>query len=1036
MSYNLAAVRNNKKNKFVLSVDTSKKSSKKFYGFDTINSMIEHYEAIEGRKNHYELCLDSVRKMYFDIDSKQIIDLDYFIEETGWHFKEAFEELFDIDDLDITDIVYTNSTVKNKFSVHICILGYKMDRLDNQRLAMYMNELALEEFGIELYDLKVYTKNQNFRMLHSSKYGKKNKKVLVGKPFDIYDTLISDTTDCVLLEMPAVEVEPNEPNEVEVESEPIEPTFGPNETRNILFNLSSARYEEYDDWLRVVLACLNSGVSHELIHEWSAQSEKYDIGGEEKLNDIIRKHRKRKTKSITMGSVRRMLKQDNATAYNQLFGISSASEMITESDLDSMKQILPLVDLGEEEFAAYSPVEQAIDRVKKNKPFQDNFKSISPETYNERYCKPFEFGDNSTYCIKAPKGAGKSKQVIDYIAKHNPEYVIYLSFRRTLTADIYNLLNPLGFENYLDITDGIDDKHKRIIISPESIYKIQWSKKPDLFILDECESIRVQLHSPTVKFSNSVMSNFKYYLKYSERVICMDADFSQNTYKIISQVRDDIKVVINESVIQQSKFNDYYIEEKQILLNKIYNSLDDGKKIVICSNQGADRFISLRDTIQGLYPDLKIRLYNSKTMLDKETAQELTNVDKNWVKYDVIMYSGTIQAGVSFNIKNHFHSCFCWFNSNVKVNALRQSMNRVRHFIDNNWYIYLNKMSYDKRITNYDEFKKHMASLRYISNSSLIQMERNETEYVYDFNRLEYQMYIYNEIEKNIDSNNFISRFITEQYNSGVNINLYSERIIETDKPKLTQQNINAKLDQIRAVEYQAIAAAEDIPEDVVESIKNKLTAGNVLVEASQIHSLKKYNLKQFYAIDNSVLDKEFVEIYSDKSVKKHIKLHHKIKKSDTDIDSYLKTMKQDEVDAYDNRSTKEESSPIYDLTYRYNSKLLKQTYDLMSMTGFKSFDTEKTINSIDLEKTIQDNLANYNKLIPKINLTSALKTIKSKPFKEKQLRGKLDFINKFLNEAYGIKIKQTRPKSKVYHLYDLSKYFKYKTTKLNIPLD
>ena len=63
-----------------------------------------------------------------------------------------------------------------------------------------------------------------------------------------------------------------------------------------------------------------------------------------------------------------------------------------------------------------------------------------------------------------------------------------------------------------------------------------------------------------------------------------------------------------------------------------------------------------------------------------------------WETYDVVMYSPTITAGISFDIPNVFQNVFGYFTSSTaNAYTCSQMLFRVRHPIDANIYTHINQ---------------------------------------------------------------------------------------------------------------------------------------------------------------------------------------------------------------------------------------------------------------------------------------------------------------------------------------------------------
>ena len=59
-------------------------------------------------------------------------------------------------------------------------------------------------------------------------------------------------------------------------------------------------------------------------------------------------------------------------------------------------------------------------------------------------------GDTKTFVLKSRYGSGKTTFMQRLIKEHNPERVLFITYRHTLALDIMRNFGKLQFKNYLD----------------------------------------------------------------------------------------------------------------------------------------------------------------------------------------------------------------------------------------------------------------------------------------------------------------------------------------------------------------------------------------------------------------------------------------------------------------------------------------------------------------------------------------------------------------------------------------------------------
>ena len=110
----------------------------------------------------------------------------------------------------------------------------------------------------------------------------------------------------------------------------------------------------------------------------------------------------------------------------------------------------------------------------------------------DKYVNNINFDVNDTVFIKSKMGSGKTTAVIDYIKKNNIKSFLIISCRKTLTYSLCEKLkeNNIDVNNYITLKKSNIKLSERLIISPDSLYKIDYPlKKFDLIWIDECVSL-------------------------------------------------------------------------------------------------------------------------------------------------------------------------------------------------------------------------------------------------------------------------------------------------------------------------------------------------------------------------------------------------------------------------------------------------------------------------------------------------------------------------------------------------------------------
>lgn len=307
---------------------------------------------------------------------------------------------------------------------------------------------------------------------------------------------------------------------------------------------------------------------------------------------------------------------------------------------------------------------------------------------NDVIFKDWMENDYKALSIKSVYGSGKTHAFKQILQKYNPKRVLFITYRQSLAISFSkDLKEKYGFLNYLDDKDEIATTD-RAIIQLDSVYKVkgtynyltQQDATPsyDMVILDECEGLlnhlsfgkidQYNIHSILIKLLNK-----------TKKILMLDGDMGDRSYDFISTIHPDIKYkfVVNEyKGIQKSFLFTQNIDKFDKLIDA---DIKKGKKIVIVcmTKTESDRF---NEKYKLKY---NICLHNSF----ERNKDMLKDVNTNWAKCDLLIYSPSVESGVDFNIMNYFYKCYATLShQSTSYRAFFQMLNRVRYFENNEIY--------------------------------------------------------------------------------------------------------------------------------------------------------------------------------------------------------------------------------------------------------------------------------------------------------------------------------------------------------------
>ena len=500
-----------------------------------------------------------------------------------------------------------------------------------------------------------------------------------------------------------------------------------------------------------------------------------------------------------------------------------------------------------------------VDNIKK---YTTKFDSLpNANIYSCNHMKDYELVD--TLVVKAQMKLGKTKTLHKFVKDNfdNKSTIRFITFRQTFSNHIYSLFND--FELYSNIKGSISShKYKRVIIQVESLYRLQFEETViDLLILDEVESILSQLSSGLHKNFNSSFAIFLWLLKCSKHVICLDANLSDRSYNILTKFRNN-DIFYHHNKWKSSQDDIYCItHDKNMWISNLLSKISNNNRVVIPTNSIMEAK-TCEMIILNSFPHLKVKVYSSE-MKQSEKQLYFNDVHKYWSELDILIYTPTCSAGISYEME-HFDVLFGYFtNMSCDVETCRQMINRVRNIKSKEYYIYLEELDLPKLPTNPHELHNYLFNKR----SNLVNyMKDNNIQWYYDisgkikfYETDYYYVWLENSAISNISKNNFISRFYSQVKESGATIsNMQSISTIDYKDHKLVRKQIEEKKNG-------DICNSKELSQEDVEIIIDKMTK-QLDIEQDEFLSYEKHKLRKYYKFDGP-LTSTFVELYYPKHI-------------------------------------------------------------------------------------------------------------------------------------------------------------------------
>jgi hypothetical protein len=433
--------------------------------------------------------------------------------------------------------------------------------------------------------------------------------------------------------------------------------------------LSVESADNYEKWMKVGLILFkynNSKSSYELFKAFSKKSSKYDAHYcKLKWNSFANKQYDR----ITLGTLKSYARSDNKEEYDKLECVGEALHFET---LDIDQQYI-------------------MSKTKQLKKLTQHFE----EWYT---C------ENKMLAIRSAYNTGKTQTLKHLIATYEPKKILLVTCRQSLAYNLQGNFTEEGAENYLDGSY----KAPRLICSLESLQKLikrdvfkrRWVIPYfDMVVLDESESLLAHFESNTLGNKMSSFVTFDAILKKCGKVVALDGDFGNRSYDYLKTVNREQDFVVIRNAYVPAVRDWQFTADVDGFEEAIEADLENKQRVFLCC-MSSERALRLKEE----FSDHKVLLHYSKSHDALKT--QLKNVNDLWTEYEMVIITPTVEAGVDFNVKEHFDKLYVVLSlGSTSQRGLLQMCNRVRNLRSTEVKVLLNGLNYrtSANLYSYDE---------------------------------------------------------------------------------------------------------------------------------------------------------------------------------------------------------------------------------------------------------------------------------------------------------------------------------------------
>ncbi|GBC48706.2 hypothetical protein GLOIN_2v1842826 [Rhizophagus irregularis DAOM 181602=DAOM 197198] len=562
---------------------------------------------------------------------------------------------------------------------------------------------------------------------------------------------------------------------------------------------------------------------------------------------------------------------------------------------------------------------------------------------------------------------------------------IWVSYQKSLSNESKTKLVELkasGFRicNYQNIQRNLFiNKWDIIIVQVESLFRIEFTARPFVAILDEANAIMRQMSSGTnARESENAIRDV---LRSVRHVLAMDAFANKSTLTFLQTYRgENICIVDNkyQPRIGETVEFIYDLNSGAKAMQIGYDLLRQGKRVAFIST-GAVMARALVEKASKLFkPDnspVKACAYYGN-MDGKQRQKDFSNIDVAWGELDCVAYTNTVEAGISFEVTGYFDIVIAITNiaTPVHVEALAQMLYRIcdcpRPELES-----ARPNNLPTSIKGHCEWDINAISYKIDESSAVI-----------TFVEVEHQKWLF--------ARYFIEKLCSFIASTGASLQLIkmdeSRGVIGNRKKVRNEVRVEALV--IKETDFDAVATSRNLDPEEAENLKFDQERS-----IPDTMALKRFYMRNIYGkdIDNEIWDN----------------LCNK-KKQGYDEESAMKGLEAKDIAQWEDSHYKagynSEKSVAEDLHKSYSANHWKVIRELFQILGFTSIDDKRILSSNIISETFTQSCEKFIKVLDQSLL---LFRFKSRAKVTSDLNSAIRAINAIAGNWCGYTVKINRKK-------------------------
>jgi hypothetical protein len=286
------------------------------------------------------------------------------------------------------------------------------------------------------------------------------------------------------------------------------------------------------------------------------------------------------------------------------------------------------------------------------------------------YCEPGmrPLPDAPIVVVKAAMGCGKTKALKEFLKGRN---ALVVTFSRALAAKLVADFD--GFVDY-QVEDGYIKKD-RVVVCLDSLWRIKTGRF-DYVIIDEAVSVLLHFNSYLMQRASENVQVLDAYLHSSTGVYVVDAavdmPFVAKFVERLESTKKQKATLVRNRFVRPTN-RTVTIQDKPrggVVYDTICSDVLNGKRVVVCSS--TKQFVVTLAKVAGeRCPSACVVVHHGST-----GSEQLDDVATLWSTADLLIYSPSVTAGVSFEL-DHFDVLYANFVKSMYTPGVEISLQQL-----------------------------------------------------------------------------------------------------------------------------------------------------------------------------------------------------------------------------------------------------------------------------------------------------------------------------------------------------------------------